>query len=231
MMKLQNHRTAAMVIAFGVTVVLTTLAVPSAHAQEVRLGVKAALNLSWFSGSDWDDALDWLATDPDVSSVSNDANIGFIGGLFVDIPLGPGLSVQPELLLGRIGGAYSYRAFGVSIDGSVKATALKLPLLLKPKAAVGRQGALYGLIGPTPAFLLGDVDYQEKGDGFSVSVSDAPDNRFVFSATFGAGYEHSVGPGAINVEVRYNRTFTDIFDNDNTRINSVNIFGGYGFDL
>lgn len=231
MAKLRYHQTTAMVITLGVTFALTTFGTPALHAQEVRPGLKAALNLSWFSGSDWDDALDWLASDPDISSVSNDANIGFIGGLFVDVALGPGLSVQPELLLGRIGGAYSYRAFGVSVEGSVRATALKLPLLLKPKAAVGRHGAIYGLIGPTPAFLLGDVDYREEGDGFSISVSDAPDNRFVFSATFGAGYEHSVGAGAINVEVRYNRTFTDIFENDNTRINSINIFGGWGFDL
>ena len=59
----------------------------------------------------------------------------------------------------------------------------------------------------------------------------APDNRFVFSGTIGAGYEQRFSTGALNVELRYNRTFTDIFDGVNTRINSVNIFAGYGHNL
>ena len=207
------------------------LAPPPADAQDLRLGVKAALNNGWFSGSDWTDALDFLSLDPDITSVSNDSRVGFVGGVFVEIPVSPNLSVQPELLIGNIGGAYTYRAFGINFEGSVTATALKIPLLLKPKTPVGPDGSLYGLIGPTPAFLLGDIEYRERGGGFSISASEIPDNRFIFTGTLGAGYEHRFDAGAFNMEIRYNRTFTNIFENDNTRINSINIFAGYGFNL
>ncbi|TVR07064.1 MAG: PorT family protein, partial [Spirochaetaceae bacterium] len=185
------------------------LAPQPADAQDLRLGVKAALNIGWFSGSDWTDALDFLSLDPDITSVSNDSRVGFIGGVFVEIPVGPNLSVQPELLIGNIGGAYKYRAFGINVEGTVTATALKIPLLLKPKTPVGPDGSLYALIGPTPAFLLGDIEYRERGGGFSVSASEIPDNRFVFTGTLGAGYEHRFDAGALNIEIRYNRTFTN----------------------
>ena len=219
------------VFALSALMVLGVLVTQPADAQDRRVGVKAALNVGWFSGSDWDDALDFIALDPDISNVSNDSRVGVLGGLFAEIAVGTNLSVQPELLIGTIGGAYSYRAFGINFEGTVKATALKIPLLLKPKSPVGPNGSLYALIGPTPAFLLGDIEYQESGGGFSVSATAVPDNRFVFTGTLGAGYEHRLDTGALNIEIRYNRTFTNIFDNDNTRINSINIFAGYGFNL
>ena len=216
-------------VLFSLGMVLTA----DAHADGVRLGAKAAVNFGWFSGSDWDDFLDFLRSDPDITNVSNDTRIGFIGGVFAEVPLGPALAFQPELLIGSIGGALSFRDqfFGDSVEITQRATVLKLPLLLKPKLPVAEHRSVYALLGPAPAVLLGDVKARVRANGFSDEASAAPDNRFVFSATVGAGYEHRFDAGAINLELRYNRTFSDIFDGDNTRINSINIFAGWGFDL
>ncbi len=77
---------------------------------------------------------------------------------------------------------------------AIAAAALKLPLPPKPKLPVGADGSLYAAGGPTPVFILGDVDYSESEGGISLSSSESPDNRFVLSFTMGAGYAHIAGP-------------------------------------
>ena len=222
------------IAAAAVVLAVSPALAPPVPAQEsIRLGAKLAMNVGWFGGSDWNDFIDFLDAHPEVGSAANETRIGVTGGGFLEAGFTPNFALQLELLIASVGGAYSYDlpAFGIDVDGTITATGLKLPVLLKPKVPVGRAGALYLLLGPAPVLILGDVEYEESGGGFSVSASESPDNRFVFSATAGAGYEHTLGPGALGFEVRYNRTFTDIFDNDNTRINSVSFCLGYGFDL
>lgn len=214
--------------------VVTLFGVPHrAHAQSLRLGPKAALNLAWFGGSDWKDAIDAADNTPGVSA-SNDVNVGFMGGGFLEIGFSPTFAVQIELLIGTISGGFTVEDDFSSdtLEVSQRATVLTLPLLLKPKFAVGDSGSLYGLIGPEPGFILGDLKAKAKLTGFGTDTADvSPDNSFVFAATLGAGYEHRFDAGALNAEIRYNRTFTSIFDDDNTRTNSINFFVGYGFDL
>ena len=220
--------------AIVLAVVLVMAAATPLGAQEsIRIGGKLALNIGWLGGSDWDDQLDMLADNPDAENVSNETRIGVLGGGFVEITVHPNFALQPELLFANVGGAYSYDVTGttVDVDGTIRATALKAPLLLKPRLPVSDDGVLYALAGPTAIIILGDVDYSESGGGVSFSSSQEPDNRFVLSASVGAGYSHAAGPGALQLEARYNRTLTDIFENDNSRINSFNMFVGYGFDL
>ncbi len=220
-------------VAFMVVVISFSVC-PSATAQDsARVGAKAAVNVSWFAGSDWNDALSLLESHPDIENVSNDSRIGIIAGAFVEVPLAPNFAFQSEVLYANVGGAYSYDvpSAGMSFDGTISATALKLPLLLKPSTSTGDDGALFAIVGPTPIFIPGDITLEEAGGAFSVSASEPPDNRFVLAASLGAGYQHTVGSGAITLEFRYNRTFTDIFRNDNTRISGINIYVGYGFDV
>lgn len=202
-----------------------------AYAQQVRLGVKAALNLSWFGGSDWNDLVRDLDNLPGIDA-DNEVNVGFIGGVFAEFTVSPNLAVQTEILLGRVSGGVEFTDGVNTATITEKATVLKLPFLLKPKFDVGTDGALYLLVGPVPAFIIGDVELEVRETGFSTeTIKDKPDNRFVFSATFGAGYERRFDTGALNAEIRYNRTFTDIYDDFETRINSVNFYVGYAFNL
>ena len=216
-----------------VTAVLLLATAARAEAQTLRLGPKAGLNLGWFSGSDWKDFIDAADSIPGISA-SNDVNVGFFGGGFLEIGVSPTFALQIELLIGTVSGGLTVDDDFSSdkIELSQRATVLSFPLLLKPKFDVGDSGSIYGLIGPEPGFILGDLKLKEKVTGFGTDTVDvSPDNSFVFSATLGAGYEHRVAGGAVNAEIRYNRTFTSVFDDDNTRINSINFFVGYGFDL
>ncbi len=214
-------------------VLVMAAAAPLSAQESIRMGGKLALNVGWFGGSDWNDQLDALDDDPNAENVSNETRIGVLGGGFIEITMHPNFALQPELLFANVGGAYSYDVTSttVDVDGTIRATALKAPLLIKPKLPVSEDGELYALVGPTAIIILGEVHYTESGGGISVSSSQDPDNRFVLSATVGAGYAHAAGPGALQLEARYNRTLTDIFENDNSRINSLNMFMGYGFDL
>jgi|GEM_PF-1842424 len=229
--------TGSRLVRYSATVLAVVLvmgaAAPLSAQENIRMGGKLALNIGWLGGSDWDDQLDALADNPNAENVSNDTRIGVLGGGFVEITVHSNFALQPELLFANVGGAYSYDVTGttVDVDGTIRATALKAPFLFKPKLPVSEDGALYALAGPTAMIILGEVDYSESGGGVSVSSSQDPDNRFVLSVTVGAGYSHAAGPGALQLDARYNRTLTDIFENDNSRINSFNMFVGYGFDL
>ena len=226
------------------TVVILLATDNQVQAQTLRLGPKVGANLAWFSGSDWQDqTAAYDDTYPDISA-SNAVSLGFFGGGFLEIGLRPTLAVQIELLVGTLTGGRTTESI-IPIfrgKGTQQATVLTMPLLLKPKLEVGASGAIYGLVGPEPGLILGDVRRKVKEElvfAFDPG-SVTPDNRFVFAATIGAGYERRVGSGAWNAEIRYSRTFTRIFDEDttssflgygNTRINSIHLFAGYGFDL
>lgn len=227
------------------TVLFLLATATQVQGETLRLGPKAGGNLAWFSGSDWKDQI--AERDDRVSDVrvSNAVNLGFFGGAFLEIGLRPTVAVQIELLIGTVsGGAIAEDKIFPLVQGesSEHATLLTLPLLLKPKLEVGASGAIYGLIGPEPGFILGDVRRKVKEElvfAFDPG-SVTPDNRFVFAATIGAGYEHRRANGAWHAEIRYHRTFTSIFDENttssllgygNTRINSIHLFAGYGFSL
>lgn len=226
------------------TVVILLATANHVQAQTIRLGPKAGANLAWFSGSDWKDQMaDYDDSFPDIS-VSNAVNPGFFVGGFLEIGLRPTLAVQMELLIGTLSGGRTIEELIPPVRGkaSQQATVLTMPLLLKPKLEVGASGAIYGLIGPEPGVILGDVRRKVREEIIFTFDTGAvtPDNRFVLAATIGSGYERRVGNGAWNAEIRYSRTFTSIFDENttssflgygNTRINSINFFVGYAFDL
>ena len=53
------------------------------YSQQTRLGIKAALNVAWFGGSDWNDFVRNLGSLPGIDP-NNEFNVGFIGGAFVE---------------------------------------------------------------------------------------------------------------------------------------------------
>ena len=220
----------ALTVMFAVLLLISTA---QAESQTLRIGPKASLNLGWFGGSDWNDGVEALNDTPGISA-SNDVNLGFFGGGFLEIGVSPALAVQLELLVGTVSGGFTAKDDFSSDKAEVsqQATVLSFPLLLKPKLDTGDFGSIYFLFGPEPGIIIGDVSISIKETGGSaLTVEVSPDNSFVFAATLGVGYEQRFAGGALNAEIRYSRTFTSIFDVDNTRINSINFFLGYGFDL
>lgn len=220
-----------MPIALAVISLLFLVGSQQALAQQTRLGIKAAWNLAWFTGGDWNDLVRDLDNLPGIDA-DNEVNSGFTGGVFAEFNVAPRLSIQTEILLGTVSGGVEFTDGVNTASITERATVLKLPLLLKPKFDVASDGALYLLAGPTPAFIIGDIEAKLRETGFATeTVEYEPDKRFVFSATFGAGYEHRFDTGALNGEICYNRTFTDIYDDFESRINSFSFYVGYGFNL
>ena len=214
-----------------VVIGLLFLGSPQANAQPTRLGIKAAINLSWFGGRDWNDFVrDWDNL-PGLDAY-NQAIVGPSAGVFVEFGVTPGLAIQPEILLGSVSGGVEVTDDVDTLSITERATVLKLPLLLKRKFDVGIDGAFYLLAGPVPVLIVGEMRSTTRGTGFATEVIEfEPDKRFVFSATFGAGYEYRFSAGALNGEIRFHRTFTDIYDDFEIRINNVNFYVGYGFNL
>lgn len=84
----------------------------SAHAQDIRLGVKAGLSLTSFVGDD---------------AIGTRYKPGFHGGAMLELGLGDDLFVQPELLVSMKGARYENSNLRYNI------TYLDVPVMLKYK--------------------------------------------------------------------------------------------------
>jgi hypothetical protein len=190
------------------------------YANGVELGVKGGGNLGWLSGSDWDDVLNFLGG-------SNSVRFGITFGIFLDIPLASFISIQPEVLFLSGGGAYTYPFMGTEVKGRFTANTFEIPIYLKPKIRTG-SGVFYFFVGPDLWLILGDMKLKESANGMSAEADIEPDNSTLFGVAGGIGYAFS---GGLLLEIKYNRTLTEVFENDNTRFNGVGFFIGYSFSL
>ena len=190
------------------------------YANGVQVGIKGGGNVGWLSGSDWEDEL----ADYDGS---NRCKFGFTFGLFFDLPLARFLSIQPEVLFGNGGGGYTYTDTGIDFKGKIIVNSLKIPLYVKPKFHTG-SGFFYLVAGPDLVLVLGDMKNKKSASGISVSAGIEPDNSFLLGVAGGIGYTFSNG---VLIEVTYNRTLTEVFENDDTRFNGVVFMMGYTSSL
>jgi hypothetical protein len=185
-----------------------------------ELGFKAGGGVGWATGSDWDS---FLAS----ASADNRVKFNYSLGLYLDLALARWISVQPELLISGIGGAYRYDDVLGEVKGTLSATALEIPLYLKPKLST-RSGAVYLFVGPDFFLLLGDVTEKMKLDGVDAGeIGVSPDNSFLIGIAGGLG----VKIRSLVLEVKYNKTFTEIFDNVNWSFNGVVFLIGAGYPI
>jgi hypothetical protein len=189
-------------------------------ADGVLAGVKGGAGAGWYSGEDWDSFLASFDAD-------NSIKVDFSFGVFFDFPIAPFLSIQPEFLYSNYGGAYTYTyaPFG-DVNGTISASGLEIPFLLKPKFR-SQSGYLYLLAGPDLMLILGNVTQKEKAGSSVVKVNIEPDNNLQFGAVGGIGYAFDLPNGELSIEVRYLRAFTGIFEDDDTRFNGVNVYFGF----
>jgi hypothetical protein len=203
-------------------VLLLAAALPIA-AQDVTLaaGPKAGLNFGWASGDDRSDSLDSV-------DGSNRVGVGLAIGGFLEVGILDQFAVQPELLFFQEKSKASYEAGPDDVTTTDTANTLQLPILAKGLFPVG-DGTLYGVLGPTLSFVLGDVTSKVEVDGDEDEVDTEPDNSALFGFALGLGYEQMVGPGMLSGELRYSREFTAYFDDNDSFSNTISILVGYGF--
>ncbi|MFD1469121.1 porin family protein [Hymenobacter caeli] len=172
----------------------------SAHAQTVRLGLKAGANLSNLSGN--------LMNQDKYKN-----KFGFEGGLLLNVGIVHDLlSVQPEVLFSQKGFKYaddSYTVLGntYKYTGNRTYNYIDVPVLLKVKA-----GGLFFEAGPQYSYLLNVRDNSNTtSNGSSVYTTANTQNldhvnRNEIGYAAGLGFEASSG---VFLDVRYNGSFTD----------------------
>lgn len=132
---------------------------------QVSIGLKAGVNVSNFSGGNFD-------------AVEKKALIGFHGGLFFNFGFGP-LSLQPELLVSTQGAKID------SVNGSYdwRVMYANVPVMLKYRTAAG----LYFELGPQFGFKLSEDVKNETIENFAKDLD--------LSAAAGLGFQTKRGLG------------------------------------
>ena len=207
-------------------VFMAVVSSPVMHGLDFAIGPKLGLNFGWVGGSDFNSALRLL---DDLGQARTSARVGFTGGLFITVGLIEQFAIQTELLFSSVGGRYEYTFTGVEVDGVQSALVLEIPLFLKPRIPAGA-GAVYLLFGPEAAIFLTDITTEEEGGGITTEVDVPPDNSVVFVLAGGLGYEVPAGLGKLSFEIRYSRSFTEIFEDFDSHLRVLTIMVGYGFD-
>jgi hypothetical protein len=176
-----------MVVIIGLTI--------SSNAQ-TKFGVKAALNISNFSGDDFDDL---------------DSRTAAAFGVFAQISINDKLTFQPELLYSMQGAESSYSESGYESEDKIKVDYLQIPLLMKYYVIEG----LSINAGPQIGFLLSAKDDWEYNydEGSEEGEEDIKDyfKSMDFGLAFGLGYELQSGLG---FDFRYNLGLSNIVEED-----------------
>ena len=158
----------------------------------------------------------------------NEIRGGFTIGVFSNFEIVKAFVIQIEILYSLLGGAYNYYEPFFSSDLDCKATAnvLELPVLLMPQFRMGK-GEIRIFAGPELGLILGNIEYEEKMPGTTISIYVEPDNKVVFGFKGGIGYAHPLGKGTLVFDSSYTRSLTEIFENDNTAVNVLMLSVGY----
>jgi hypothetical protein len=159
--------------------VLAAFTLGTASAQ-VQFGVKAGANVASWSGS---------------AAGGLSSQVGFNGGVMVNLPLEGMLSLSPELLYSGQGAKGT--SSGTVVSGHVNY--FNVPVLFKYTSSMG----LYGETGPQLGFLL-SANLKSGG----TTTNDKADFKSTdFSWAFGVGY---LTTASIGIDARYNLGLSNI---------------------
>ncbi|MEO5667037.1 MAG: outer membrane beta-barrel protein [Bdellovibrionota bacterium] len=178
--------------------VVGILSASPAHAL-VGFSLKAGTNLNSFSGSN-----------SSGNSIANYSNVGmgYMGGLGVDIGVGP-IGVLVDVL-------YAARAykFGIGADVSLINHTLKLPSIYIPIQARFSIIPLLSLTGGVYySMLLSDSGNVYDSSGTKTGTVDMSGHKNDFGAVAGLGVNLPLGVTTLSLEARYNYGFTNLAAN------------------
>jgi hypothetical protein len=210
----------------AIVVLLLFLPASIVFGQYVELGLKLGPNIGFISGNGLTDLIQgW----DDFGDDKTGMRLGVTGGLFFSISIFEFLAVQPELIFTNSGASYEYNDAAQSpepIKGETNVTILELPILLKPRFAVGG-GILYFLVGPEISIVMGLHRFREDVDGDIGTGGYVVDNDMLIGVVAAAGYGMPLGPGLLITELRFHRSFVSLYDDDDYLLNAIQILVGY----
>jgi hypothetical protein len=158
------------------------------------------------------------------SKIVGDLTTNAVEGLQVGAVLNYGindmLSVQPELLLVQKGGSF----FG----NSMKMNFLEVPVLAKASFELGEfTGFATG--GPTFGYLM-NGSFKDREGSEDMEFEDG-DKRLELGASLGVGLGYNVGPGTLNLDVRYGLGLSSLNKEENVKNRVFGISLAYLFSL
>lgn len=167
----------------------------TAQAQEKQFGLLLGANFATLNGSDY-------------VSPGSGTRTGFVGGLFMAIPIGGGnWFIEPEVLYSMQGDTYDNSSY----KGTDALDYIRIPVLVKWVANPGGKG-FYAMLGPSVGFNItcndsGDIaggggSYDEDCSEFNAKA------KTVFSGDIGAGYSF----GRFSIEGRYSFDWGDAIE-------------------
>lgn len=176
----------------ALTVVAVALTTLSAQAQGAKqIGIVAGVGFANMSGSDFDDA--------NLSSKT-----GFVGGLYLAVPVGARMAIEPEVL-------YAMKGTNAEGDVSVNLDYIEIPVLFKYN--FNNNGGPYLLAGPAVGFNI--ACSQDIGsESMDCSDFDVQANT-TFGGVLGLGFQKN----RFGLEGRYDFDFGDAIQDLNVKNN------------
>ncbi len=156
-------------------------------------GMKGGVNFASFRG-------EGAVIDNGRGAVSPGNRVGFVGGVFVTIPLRPTALIQPEVVYAQKGARYASGGDEVVWEAHY----VEFPLLLKVRLGSGAaRPALF--IGPAAAFKLNARVVGRSADGEEDENTEVGESvRSVdWGLVFGGGVDIAAGDGSLTLEGRY----------------------------
>lgn len=179
------------------------------NAAFAQIGIKAGATLS---------SLSQYAFEDNVDEYDEKSTVGFQAGIFAELPISDGFSIQPELLWMQKGGKTLYaQVAGTEIERNLRYNYLEVPILAKVKAG-STDGSGIGLFfygGPFISYALNGNVKTEVGDNNIQDTDfnfDDEDNqrRVDWGAAFGLG----VNLGSLVLDLRYDLGINNLLDDD-----------------
>lgn len=160
----------------------------------------------------------------------NRAQLALSVGAFLDLALLPNLALQSGIGLARAGGAYAYNLGPSYYQGRVAATLIEVPVLIRPSFEAGT-GRVHAFLGPSLYLLLGDFVRTVEGGGKTTSETLPPARSARWGAAGGMGYSFPAGRGTAVAELKYSRSLSALFENQDTSLTRVSAQVGYSLPL
>ncbi|MDT0630329.1 porin family protein [Rubrivirga sp. S365] len=187
------------------------LALPT--AAQTTYGVRAGLNVSDVVGFD----------DNDIAvGIDKTPSLGFVGGVFAEVPVSPRFSIRPEVLYSRKGVSFDpsddFVDDIVDFDSGISLGYIEVPVLARVGVPLGQFLDAGLLVGPTFAFKVSesfDANGSVGGVDFDLDDLITEDGEDAFETfDFGLAVGAEVGSGPFYVDLRYTPSLLNANRND-----------------
>ncbi|MBI4208292.1 MAG: PorT family protein [Deltaproteobacteria bacterium] len=138
--------------------------------------------------------------------------LGFAGGLSLTYHLNRNLAIQPEILYSVRGGEHPLELLDQSYKIAADLRYVEFPVLARWDFRYGKDLAPYLLIGPT-FNLLTKANVHMEGAPANLQLDDFVNEREI-GLVLNFGVEKKWNPGAITFDLRYERGFTSLVNEE-----------------